>query len=121
MTSSQHSLGDGGPGSIYIQEGTEIAKNLKETFYVDNSNGQLNYYLTLDEEETDMVFTNIHISNYAKLQVVADGEYRTLNLMKVYGDGTGLFRMRNNQKGMLERIASGNNTVSKLQGWHNNV
>ena len=72
-------------------------------------------YLTLDEEERDIVFSNLYISTYAKFQIREDGAPRTLRVDKVWGDGTGLIKLGDQQTGTLERITSGNNTASKLQ------
>ena len=96
-------MGDGGPGSVYIQEGREIDRTLKERLIVDNSIGQLHSYLTIDEETLDIVLDTVEMYNFAKLQVVSDFKNRTINIRNVRGDGTGLLRMRRNQKGTLER------------------
>ena len=105
--------GKGGPGSIYIQIEQEY-DNLVEYFTVDNSNGQLYHYLTLNETADKLDFANIFISNYAKLQIIKDSKMRSINIKKVHGDGTGLLRLRQNQLGTLERISAANDTNSKL-------
>ena len=112
---SPATYGYGGPGSVYIQSGAEIDNSIERKFIIENSNGQKHSYLTLNENSTDIVFENLYIENYAKFQVINDGIERTLDVKKVHGDGTGLIRIREMQRGTLERIASGNNTVSKLR------
>lgn len=112
---SSSTYGTGGPGSIYIETGREVDRNLDKVFMIDNANGQQHNYLTLNEAENDIVFSNLHIKTYAKFRIHSDGKKRTLNVKKVHGDGTGLISMGNNQTGTLERIESGNNTISKLR------
>jgi hypothetical protein len=72
---------------------------------VDNENGQTVYYLTLNENSTDLNFDLVNIKNYAKLQMTEDIKQRTLDILSVNGDGTGLIRMRQNQTGTLERFS----------------
>lgn len=93
--------GRGGPGSVYIKSGKD--RNIVETLIIDNSNGQKEFYALLDETNTDLKFDVVQIKNYAKLQIIEDGKARTLTIDKVRGDGTGLLRMKANQKGTLER------------------
>ncbi len=107
--------GSGGPGSIYIEEGTETARNLKETLIVDNFNGQQHHYLTLNESSLHMELKNVEMFNYAKLQLIEDGKNRSVNIQKVHGDGTGLLRLQRHQKGTLERFATGDYASSKLE------
>ena len=76
-------FGTGGPGSVYVESGQEVANTLFVAFTIDNANGQQHNYLTLDEEERDIIFTNLYISNYAKFQIIEDGEERTLRVDKV--------------------------------------
>lgn len=104
--------GRGGPGSIYTKTGS--GKNEYETLTVDNENEQTVHYLTLNENETDILFDLLNIESYAKLQVIDDGKNRYLNVKSVNGDGTGLIRMRQNQTGTLERF-SVDVLISKLE------
>ena len=103
--------GDGGPGSIYTVSDTN-----GEKLVVDNANGQQDYYMTLRENRTDVLFTVVDLYNYAKLQLYKDGVKRTLLILKVNGDGTGLIRIQENQSGTLERVTSttGEKMNSKL-------
>ena len=107
--------GHGGPGSVYIQEGREIDRTLKETLIIDNSNGQGYHYLTLNETSTSMLLANVEMYNYAKLQVIQDNINRTINIDKVHGDGTGLLWVQRHQKGTLERHTSDDYVSSKLE------
>lgn len=104
------SHGNGGPGSIYITSGTN-----GEKLIVDNENGQTDYYTTLNETSMILNFDVVDIYNYAKLQVVKDGQHRELNILKVNGDGTGLVRIQTNQKGTLERSVTNTKANSKLE------
>lgn len=104
--------GRGGPGSIYTKVGS--GKNEYETLTVDNENGQTVYYLTLNENNTGLSFDLVNIKNYAKLQMTEDIKQRTLNILSVNGDGTGLIRMRQNQTGTLERFSL-DVLISKLE------
>jgi hypothetical protein len=105
--------GYGGPGSIYIMTG--LGSSQSRQFIIDNSNGQQHNYLTLNEAELDIKFEYIEIKNYAKFQINQDGQQRTLKVDKINGDGTGLIRIQKNQKGTLERLETGNNSVSYLE------
>ncbi|KAL5010959.1 hypothetical protein ScPMuIL_013264 [Solemya velum] len=101
--------GRGGPGTIYIK-----VTGGKEKLIADNKNEQENFYATLDEVALKLHFDEVEIKNYAKLQVIADNKDRFLSISKVTGDGTGLFRIQNNQEVELERIGSGTSSNSKL-------
>ena len=57
-----------GPGSIYTVSDTN-----GEKLIVDNANGQQDYYMTLRENRTDVLFTDVDLYNYAKLQLYKDG------------------------------------------------
>ena len=98
---------------MYVESGAD--NDLFITFTIDNANGQQHNYLTLDETERNITFSNLYISNYAKFQILEDGLDRRLRVDKVWGDGTGLIKLGDRQIGTLERITSGNNTASKLQ------
>ena len=102
--------GDGGPGSIYT-----LSDTYGEKLVCDNANGQTDYYTTLNETALILSFDDVDIYNYAKLQVIKDGEPRQLNILKVNGDGTGLVRIQNNQKGTLERSETDTKANSKLR------
>lgn len=105
--------GKGGPGSIYLQTGSATAGTIVGALRIDNSNGQEDYYMTLDETIVDLDFDNLYIFNYSKLQIASDTCInKTININKVHGDGTGLVRLKSCQKGTLERLSSGN---SKLE------
>ena len=95
--------GNGGPGSVYTKMGDN---SVIETLIIDNANGQTDFYTNLDETRTDLQFDVVQIQNYAKLQIIQDGQQRTININKVIGDGTGLLRLRSNQTGTLERYSS---------------
>lgn len=104
--------GRGGPGSIYTGVGS--GKNLVETLTVDNENEQLNFYLTLSESIHDITFDYLNAKSYAKLQMIEDEIQRTLDVKSVFGDGTGLIRIRANQIGTLDK-SSADSLISKLQ------
>ena len=106
----------GGPGSIYIQQGSFADHNLQENLIVDNAVGQETYYLTLDEgSRLDLQLSHVTMYNYAKLQLVNDEKNRTLKVDSIEGDGTGLLRLQRNQKGTLERVSSTDYVSSKLR------
>lgn len=107
---SPASHGNGGPGSIYLTSGTN-----GEKLIVDNENGQTDYYTTLNETALILNFDVVDIYNYAKLQLIKDGQQRELNIMKVNGDSTGLVRIQTNQKGTLERSVTNTQANSKLK------
>lgn len=107
---SPASHGNGGPGSIYLTSGTN-----GEKLIVDNENGQTDYYTTLNETSLVLDFDVVDIYNYAKLQLIKDGQPRELNILKINGDGTGLVRMQTNQKGTLERSVTNTQANSKLE------
>ena len=98
--SSPAAHGSGGPGSVYT-----LSSNNGEKLICDNENGQTDYYTTLDETKVDLTFDAVDLYNFAKLQIIKDGQDRTLKINKVNGDGTGLIRMQTNQTGTLERTA----------------
>lgn len=102
--------GNGGPGSVYIKSNTN-----GEKLICDNTNGQKDYYTTLNEAELELQFDTVDVYNYCKLQLINDGQARTLNILKVNGDSTGLVRIQNNQKGTLERTSSGSASNSNLR------
>lgn len=102
--------GNGGPGSIYL-----ISDNNGEKLICDNENGQTDYYTTLNETNLNLNFDVVDIYNYAKLQLIKDGQPRELNILKVNGDSTGLVRIQTNQKGTLERSVTDTQANSKLR------
>ncbi|KAL4230250.1 hypothetical protein ACF0H5_010636 [Mactra antiquata] len=102
--------GDGGPGSIYLLSDTN-----GEKLIIDNENGQTDYYTTLNETKKNLQFDIVNIYNNAQLQLIADGQPREITILKVNGDGTGLVRIQNNQKGTLERSLTDLKANSKLK------
>lgn len=110
---SPSTFGYGGPGSIYTTTGT--GQDQLRKFIIDNANGQQHNYLTLNEDQLDIKFENIEIKNYAKFQMVDDKKQRKIVVDKIEGDGTGLISVRENQEGTLERVATGNNSISYLR------
>ena len=106
---------DGGPGSVYIQEGKQTDQTLREKLIVDNRIGQLHNYLTIAENNLDITLDNVEMYNFAKLQLIEDGQPRRLEVRKVDSDGTGLLRMRSNHFGTLERFNAGGYASSKLR------
>lgn len=105
--------GSGGPGSIYLK--TRVNGAVSERLIVDNSNGQKIFYMNLEEQNLNLDFSAVKITNFAKMKMKEDGKNRTINIKKVIGDGSGLLLVQKNQKGTLERLATGDVSISKLE------
>ena len=75
--------GDGGPGSVYTRQGSELRRDLVENLLVDNRGGQRHHYLTLSEADTRLRLDSVQMRCNAKLQMVADGRQRSLQISKV--------------------------------------
>lgn len=94
--------GRGGPGSIYTLVGSDRDGTLLDTMTIDNANGQVDYYMTLDETISDLEFSVVNVYNFAKLQLAEDLTVnKSINVKKVNGDSTGLIRVKKQQKGTL--------------------
>ena len=111
--SSPATYGNGGPGSIYLK--TVDQGTISERLIVDNSNGQKTFYMNLEEPNQDLEFSAVKITNFAKIKIKEDGKNRTIDIKKIFGDGTGLLLIQKNQKGTLERYATGKLSISKLE------
>lgn len=92
-------LSSGGPGSVFIEE-TRLGHSYRK-FFLDNSNRHWDQYHTLDEEQDDYVFHELHLTGNASVQMVPSKK-QSLTVIKVSGDRTGRIHLHNNHTAYIE-------------------
>lgn len=90
----------GGPGTVYIQE---IRNKLKfNQLHIDNRGQSWNQYVTLKESFPVIKFNELYIVRNASLRLSSDQIYRQLNVLRLFGDRSGLLHIYKNHKVHLE-------------------
>lgn len=101
---SSNSASSGGPGTVYIQD---VRYKLPyNQLHIDNQKQSWENYITLNESKTIYHFNELHLLQKASIRMLPGpyGNISTLNIVKLYGDRSGLLHLYRNHRAVIEVV-----------------